>query len=149
MSDSYEQDLATEQPDEVAEAIPAKGGYLWRVGCAGALVIWFIVMLFPCFVIALVFQKEISISTGDLPDQRMRLWLVMEPRQEGLGFSNVQVMQAEGQACVQTNVHFWLWEGDAEASEYCECYLRDAEDTRWLLQSVGEGACSALPMVGE
>lgn len=147
MSSSYELDEII--TDETEESAPPKAGCLRRLGCMGALVIWFIVMLFPCFVMALVFQKEISITTGELPDQRMRLWLVMEPRQEGLGFSNVSVTTDGARACMQTHVTFWLWEGEAEPSEYCECYLRDAENERWLLESLTEAACSALPVMSE
>lgn len=147
MSHSDElQEITTEATEETAAP---KAGCLRRVGCAGALVIWFIVMLFPCFMITLAFQKEISIATGDLPEQRLRLWLVMEPRQEGLGFSSTSVSTHDDQSCMQTNVRFWLWEGNADSSQYCECYLRDSENERWLLQNMNEGVCSALPLADE
>ncbi|MFN8565855.1 MAG: hypothetical protein U0703_30415, partial [Anaerolineae bacterium] len=49
---------------------------LRRAGCIVALVIWFGILLLPCFLVVLAVQQEISIPTGGAPDQRLRLWLI-------------------------------------------------------------------------
>ncbi len=112
---------------------------LRRPGCLIALVVWFVVLLSPCILLFLAIRGEISISTGSAPDQRVRIWLIQEPRQSGIGLSNTQVRQNADGLCVQTNVSFVLWQGEAEPTAYCECYTQ--AETGWQIVSAEEGAC--------
>jgi hypothetical protein len=111
-------------------------------GCVIALVIWFLVLLSPCFLIVLAVRSEISITTGSAPEQRMRVWVIQEAGQSGVGFSNVDVKHTSDEAlCVQTNVNFLLWRGKAESTQYCECY--EQAESGWQTTSVEQGVCSA------
>lgn len=113
-----------------------------RIGRVGCVVVWFVAMMIPFVLFILAARGEIIIPTGDAPDQRIRLWLIMEPYERGLGISQATVIEVDGLSCVQTDVSFLLWEGQAEDGlTYCECYAR--RDAAWDLQSVAEGRCAA------
>ncbi len=113
-------------------------------GCVIALVLWFVVLLSPCFMIVLAVRGEISMTTGSAPEQRVRVWLIQEAGQSGIGFSNVDVRQtADDALCVQTNVSFLMWRGEAGPTQYCECYER--AETEWQATSVEQGACATTP----
>lgn len=108
-----------------------------------ALVIWFTLLLLPCVLFTLAINQEIVISTGDLPGQQLRVWLVMEPMQRGLGYSFASVAQrSENSACLTTNNGFLLWQGRGEPASYCECYERASAAEPWTLASVDMAACS-------
>ncbi len=57
-----------------------------------------------------------------------RLWLVNDPGNQGLAFSNDRVTRQEdaSQRCVTTRVRFLLWRAEAPAAidEFCACYTR-------------------------
>lgn len=110
-------------------------------GCVIALIIWFVVLLLPCFLIILAVRGEISITTGSAPEQRLRIWVIQEAGQSGIGISNVDVQPNGADAlCVQTNVSFVMWRGEAEAMHYCECYAQS--ESGWQLTSVEQSTCS-------
>lgn len=124
-------------PPEVQ--LPRKRGPIRRVGCTIAVILWFLLLLTPCVVIVLATRGEISISTGDAPEQRVRLWLVMEARSRGLGISNASLHESGGKLCVQTDVQFLLWQGSEDSTQYCDCYTRDGEDFNFV--STNSGTC--------
>lgn len=115
---------------------------LRRVGCAIGVILWVLVLLIPCIFITLAVRYEITVDTGSAPEQRLRLWLIMEAEQRGVGFSSTSVQESEGQTCVQTDVQFFLWQGQAEPVSFCNCYERSAED--WVSTSAQPGVC-AIP----
>jgi hypothetical protein len=107
---------------------PSRFRWFARGGCALLTVVWFLILLLPCFFIVLASQQQITISQGGLPDQQIRIWLIMESAQRGLGFSSTATypvkeagLPTDG-VCLQTNVSYILWQGQGEASQYCECY---------------------------
>jgi hypothetical protein len=108
-------------------------------GCVVALIIWFVVLLSPCFMIVLAVRGEISIPTGGAPEQRLRIWLIQEARQSGIGMSSASVQQNSENLCVQTTVSFILWRGEAEPTQYCECYAQS--ETGWQPTLAEPGAC--------
>ncbi|MEP7290399.1 MAG: hypothetical protein ABI835_01395 [Chloroflexota bacterium] len=113
-----------------------------RVGCIAALVVWFAVLLLPCFLIVLAVQQEIVISTGSAPGQQTRLWLISEADERGLAYSSTSTQQSgENALCVQTDVRFFLWTGSAEATSYCECYQRSATGDPWSFTESISGVC--------
>lgn len=116
---------------------------LRRPGCIIGLVIWFTVLLTPCFFIILATRGEVAIATGSAPEQQIRIWLVQEARQSGIGLSTAQVLQVNDQTCVQTHVNFILWRGEADPTQYCTCYLQD--DAEWQLLSAEQGMCPSSP----
>lgn len=126
--------IETPLPDELPPTPPRRFRGLRRLGCILLLVIWFMVLLLPCFMIVLATQQQITISQGSLPDQEIRIWLVMEQNQRGLGISSTSTHPAKGDnlptdsLCLQTNVNYLLWQGKGEASTYCECYAHDGDN---------------------
>jgi hypothetical protein len=115
-----------------------------RVGCAIAVLVWAILMLIPFFLFLLALRGEITIDTGSAPEQRLRVWLIMDATQRGIGISTASASErADGDVCVQTEVRFILWQGRPEASrEYCECHQR-TEAGQWVATGLFEGACPA------
>ncbi len=125
------------------ESTPPPRRPIRRIGCGVVLVIWFLVLLLPCGLIVLAVQQEIVISTGSAPGQQTRLWLIGEPTERGFGISTAAVAPtADNAICVQTDVRFLLWAGQADPLNYCECYERANADAEWVSVSSSDGACS-------
>jgi hypothetical protein len=130
-------------PENVEAEPPRRRGPLRRAGCIVALIIWFAILLLPCFLIVLATQQEISITTGGAPGQQTRLWLISEAEQRGLALSTGTVHQSGDNAiCVQTNVNYYLWAGSSEPSVYCECYERENAEAEWSFTTSTQGACA-------
>ena len=124
-------------------AAPSGRSPLRRLGCGCALLIWFLVLLSPCFIIVLATQGQITISQGDLPGQEVRIWLVQEANERGVGISSTSSYDhSNGEICVQTVVTYVLWQGLGEPATYCDCYERVGEDSDWSLVSTTPGACA-------
>ena len=122
---------------------PRRRSPLRRAGCIIALLIWFAILLLPCFLIVLAVQGEITISTGSAPGQQTRLWLISEPDERGLALSSASVTQSDANAlCVETSVRFLLWTGKTEPSVYCECYARASADAPWSATEMTAAACA-------
>lgn len=129
-----------------AETVPQPRSRRRRLLLSFALVIWFMLLMLPCVLFTLAINQEIVISTGDLPGQQLRVWLVMEPMQRGLGYSFASVVQrSERVACLTTNNGFLLWQGRGEPARYCECYERASTADPWVLTSVDMDACMPAP----
>jgi hypothetical protein len=123
--------------------IPRRPSPIRRAGCIVAVVIWFVILLLPCFLIVLAVQQEITISTGSVPGQQIRLWLISEAEARGLAISTASLHQtADNAACVQTDVRYFLWAGESEPSSYCECYQRVSANASWVSTSMASGACT-------
>ena len=119
---------------------PQRRHPLKRPGCIIGLIIWFLILLTPCFMIALAAQGEIAIQTGGAPEQRIRLWLIQEADQSGIGISTPMTVTRDQGICVETNVSFVLWRGQADATRYCECYVQVNDN--WQTTSTAQGSCS-------
>lgn len=122
---------------------PVNRSRVRRIGCVLMTIVWFIVLLTPCFCITLATQGEIAIRVGNIPGNSYRIWLVNESRQRGLGISRPSlVTEAENsRQCIQTDVSFILWMGSQEATSYCECYTPGVGTSEWELASSQSGAC--------
>ncbi len=123
--------------------LPSRRSRLGRWGCRFAVVLWFIILLTPCFCLAFASQGEFSLRLGDLPGQSLRVWLLSESRQRGFGISRPSVVAGSvaGQMCLQTDVSFLLWEGKEDATTYCECFAQSANST-WDVLSNNQGSCT-------
>lgn len=132
-----------QREDEIIQELspPRTGGLFRRVGCIMALVIWFVLLLLPCFFIVLATQNEIIISQGSLPNQEIRILLLMDADKRGIFVSTTSVHSSEVNlgVCLQTDVSYLLWQGSAEASVYCECYEHAEED--YTLVEFYTGSC--------
>ena len=129
-------------PEPIPEAPPRRSP-IRRAGCIVALVIWFVILLLPCFLIVLAVQQEIVITTGSAPGQELRLWLISEADERGLGLSSASVYQSSANAlCVETNVHFLLWTGHSDPVLYCDCYQRASASAEWAQTDSTAGECT-------
>jgi hypothetical protein len=137
-------ELQQESPEIQSEAsAPRRTNPLRRIGCILALVFWFALLLLPCFLIILATQNEIVISQGSLPNQEIRVMLIMEVEERGVMLSSTSTQSdAENNAiCLQTNVSYLLWQGSAEPSAYCECY-QQRQDSSYTPIELYAGNCT-------
>lgn len=135
--------MTTSEIDQ-PQAVPAPRSLRRRLFIGIVLVFWFTLLMVPCFFLTLAFNQEIVIPTGGLPDQHVRIWLVMEPFERGLAVSLPSV-QAESptEACMTFTTRFLLWQGRASNVEYCECFSRADASADWTMSSVLAQACPA------
>jgi hypothetical protein len=99
-------------------------------------------LLIPCGAITLATQGEIVFALGSAPGQELRVWLVMEAFERGLGISTPNVVSStDTLVCVQTDVHYALWVGRAEATVFCDCYVRADSGSVWSLTSTSAELC--------
>jgi hypothetical protein len=136
-----EQPKPAKQPSLIYINVPPRRSPLRRIGCSILVVMWFIILLLPCFCFALALQGEISVQLGDVPGQSLRIWLLNESDQRGLGISRPVVSAHDGQVCIQTQVSFVMWAGSATGTSFCDCYTRSDGETVWNLMSSSEGTC--------
>ena len=134
-----------EPPLDVTPAVPKrKRGPLGRLGCALGLLVWLVLIVSPCLVFTLATQGELSLSLGSAPGQTARAWLVMEADERGVGLSlpSVQSSADGGALCVQTDVRYLLWQGQADPVSYCECYRRASAAAPWDHAATIEDVCT-------
>lgn len=123
--------------------LPPRGSRLRRWGCIAAVIVWFVILLTPCFCLTLASQGEISVRLGDIPGQSLRIWLLSESHERGIGISRPSIVASStaGQMCLQTDVSFVLWAGSQDATTYCECFAQSANST-WDTVSNTQGSCT-------
>jgi hypothetical protein len=127
------------------ESAPRKSIFR-RPGCLIGLAIWAVLILSPCIIGILVTTGEVSLTLGSAPGQQLRIWLIDEVRERGLGISTPAVFGGGSDAtamCVQTDVRYLLWAGSADPVSYCECYLRPERGGEWNYSTTTQGACTA------
>ena len=125
--------------------MPPRRRSLRRIGCSVLLIIWFAVLLLPCLLVYVATTGEVALATGSLPGQEVRLWLMTEDRDRGIGISTASVAGGSSAttACLQTDVRYLMWAGRGENSTYCECYTRSSADAAWIAAESLQGACPA------
>jgi hypothetical protein len=131
----------TKPPQRIHIVLPPRKRPLRRLGCTILVILWFALLLTPCFCFALASQGEIAIRLGDAPGQSLRIWLLSESQQRGIGISRPSVVTRDDQVCVQSDVNFFLWAGSAEGSTFCECYTQSNGANSWQLISTNGGSC--------
>lgn len=122
-------------------------GPLRRIGCGLGVVIWFLIVLTPCFCFTLATQGQISLYHANIPDPdahpMLEVRLVMEIDYRGLSLvSSSIVSEAAGRLCVQTGVRYLLWQGQGDPADFCDCYTRADAEAPWQLAETYAGACS-------
>lgn len=112
-----------------------------RFGCFVLILIWFVLLLLPCFLIMLATQSEISIQVGNVPGQVIRIWLIEGAKERGIAISRPSIVlnAVTNATCVQTDTSFLLWMGRGEATQFCDCY-KQVTDT-WTLIGSHSGIC--------
>ena len=136
----------SENGQEVAENVPKSTppkprSPIRRLGCGIALVLWIILLIFPCLAIALISQGEITMQVGSIPGQSLRVWLIQDANERGLGIARPSVQSDKGgNVCLQTDTSFLLWMGKGASSSFCECYAHDGDN--WKSVSSTQGSCN-------
>jgi hypothetical protein len=111
-----------------------------RVSIGCGLIIWFTFVLSPCILFTLASQGEIIISQGDLPEQQIRIWLIMEIDQRGLGISSTSTRDRDdGVRCLQTDIRYWFWQGSEPPLSYCQCFTQ--VNGEWTPVEFTSGVC--------
>ena len=118
------------------------------IGCWILIAMWFLLLLAPCAVFLLVVQGEITIWHSNIPDPeshpRFQISLISEAEYRGLMVTSSSINPPNGeQLCLQTDVRFILWEGDADSSRYCDCYIQSATSEGWQFSGSTTGECVA------
>ena len=126
---------------DVADEVRSKDGEMPFSPAVGCLISFLITLLPVCLIIGatvLVVREEITLKTS--PVGEIRLWLVREGNEQGVGLSTMQRVaggEKSDHVCYRSQVHFLLWRSLAveRQSTYCECYEFDGG--RWTFS----GAC--------
>ena len=128
--------------DTPLDAAPIKlRSRLRRIGCGIGIVLWLLLLLFPCVAIALVSQGEITAQLGDVPGQNLRIWLIQDATQRGIGIARPSVhTDSNANVCLQTDTSFLMWMGKGASTSYCECYAHDGGN--WKSVSSTQGTCN-------
>jgi hypothetical protein len=131
------------EPQEAVLKVPQRRSWRRRLGCGAVLVLWFTVLLTPCLCIVLASQEEILIHLSDIPANTLRIWLVNEAHERGIGIAipSLGATNSANLICVHTNVNFVFWEGEGKPTNYCECYSQPQQGGQWELSSSSDGEC--------
>ncbi len=146
MTDAPEVEFESSESELPSAPAPRRRGPLRRIGCGLILALWFLLLLTPCALVYLATKGEVTIPTGSVPGQEVRLWLMTEDRNRGIGISTASVSGGNGTTdiCLQTDVRYLLWAGHGDNSTYCECYTRPGADASWTSAAATvQGACQA------
>ncbi len=141
MSESITPEEVTSQPQP--SRLPRNP--VARLGCILLLILWFALLFTPCIIGFLVIQGqgEIRIPQGDAPEQMLRVWLISEAAQRGIGISSTTAFYTDENAvCIETTVSYVLWYGEGEPATYCDCYTRSTPADSWSLVQTNTGACN-------
>lgn len=140
MTDLVEHEQVEEAMDASA-TMTLREAWLRRIGFWVGLVIWILILMIPSCMFWLAISGEIKVSLpGDVPDNQLRIWTVMEPRERGIAYSLPRTHSRDDSTMsVQTTVRYLLWEGEAASVRYCQLYQRDGDD--WESAGVSEGGC--------
>ena len=120
---------------------------LQRLGCAALIGVWLVIMLIPLVLIILAIDGEITLSHGSsMPDRhehpRLQIKLIKEPDYRGFQITNSTMKQVNEQnLCVQTEVRYFLWQGDGDNAQFCDCYNRGDGGEVWQFAETISGLC--------
>jgi hypothetical protein len=135
---------ANADTEQVSPPSARRPGVLRRIGFWIVVVFWFALIMLPCGLFTLATQGQIVVRTGELTEQEVRVWLIMEAQTRGLGVSSgVVSRQTETQLCIETTANYLLWAGRERANVYCNCYVRASADQPWRSDSALMEACPA------
>jgi hypothetical protein len=81
------QDESQNTPENMS-VVPWKRPHaLRRAGCLAGLAVWFVILLAPCAFFLMATQEQITITLGAAPEQTLRIWLINEVKERGVGIS--------------------------------------------------------------
>ena len=88
------------------------------LGCLVGIVVWLFFMSLPIFIFMLINQGQLE--WGSDPQNQMRIFLLQEVEQEGVGFQWTRPRRAET-SCLDTTVYFFMFRGEGENEQNCTC----------------------------
>lgn len=104
------------------------GWFLRRVGCGALVVVWILLMLSPCVLVTVLAQGEFVVNLSDRAGHEIRLFEIQNDQSRGFGLSwGLLDKKDDDGYCLATHVRYWMWEGDADNSDYCQCYTPSGE----------------------
>lgn len=89
-----------------------------RWACLPVGVIMAILFVIPILACRLI--SEGQLQWGDTGSNQVRIFMLQEPDQEGIGFQRTRPRGSEGK-CLETSVSYWMWSGEGDNSSRCEC----------------------------
>ena len=110
--------------------------WLRRLAIVLLLLVWASVMAFPIFAVLLATQNQLQV--GEEQGRRLRLYLVQERAQEGIGIEWARPVAGTGDDayCLQTSIRYLMWVGEGQNVTYCQCFTGDRS-----LQESNRGLC--------
>ena len=91
------------------------GRWLKRFLTAIFLLVWLLLLLFPCMAFNLAMRTEINVGSN------VRVFLISEDLGEGIGVEWQRPFTSTDAACIETAVTYFMWEGEPENTNYCQC----------------------------
>jgi hypothetical protein len=83
-----------------------------------AVLIWLAVMSLP--ILAFLLATRGQIVAGDQSGSHLRLFLLQEPDEQGIGVEWVRPASA-GTGCSRGTVRYFMWEGEGQDTAFCQC----------------------------
>jgi hypothetical protein len=83
------------------------------------LLVWLVLVLSP--ILAFVLAARGQIQFGEEPRSYLRLFLVQEDEAQGVGLEWLRPA-AEQATCSTGSLTYFLWEGEGQNAEFCQCY---------------------------
>ncbi len=85
---------------------------------------WLVVILTPT--LAFVLARNGQVQVGRTEGRHWRLFLLQEPDTEGVGLERGRPVAPPLEAppsvsCLRTTVNYWLWAGEGNGADYCQC----------------------------
>lgn len=110
--------------------------WLRRLAIVLLLFVWALIMAFPVVAVLLATQNQIQI--GEEQGRQVRLFLLQEPEQEGIGLEWARpVGRGDEAPCLQTSIFYLMWVGEGQNVTFCQCFAGDGS-----LQESYPGSCT-------
>ncbi len=85
---------------------------------------WLALILTPT--VAFILARNGQLQIGSSEGRHWRLFLVPGGESEGLGLERGRPVPPPGDApettsCLQTRISYWMWAGEGQPADYCQC----------------------------
>ena len=125
---------------DAAENRESRRGVSPAAGCFSTILAAVVAAGLLLIILSIALRGEARFGKGDLGE--LRLWLIREAANEGLGLSTTRIVEgreASGEVCIRTTARFLMIRSAQEVEDvaFCDCYERQGET--W----VAAGACPA------
>lgn len=98
--------------------------WLRRLGFTVFIMVWLVIMACPTFTFFLIRNQQLT--WGDNPNDQIRLFVMQEVGNEGLGIQWTRPADDEAN-CIRTSVRYLMLAGDADNNDVCLCMTEEGE----------------------